>query len=50
MEEIFKNFEAKKAEILKAPEVSGVELSPEEQKELLKNVLEASSTNLIKRV
>jgi len=39
MEEIFKNFEAKKAEILKAPEVSGVELSPEEQKELLKNVV-----------
>lgn len=39
MEEIFKNFEAKKAEILKQSETQEVELSAEKQKEILKNAV-----------
>jgi len=39
MEEIYKNFEAKKAEALQQPENKEGELSPEKQKEILKEVI-----------
>lgn len=39
MEEIFKNFEAKKAEVLRHAESQEVELSAEKQKEILKDVV-----------
>jgi len=40
MEEIFKNFEAKKAEVLKQSEAKETELSLERQKEILKEVVD----------
>ena len=39
MEEIIKNFEAKKAEALKQPEVKESGLSPEKEKEILKDAV-----------
>ena len=39
MEEIIKNFEAKKAEVLKQPEIKENGLSPEKEKEILKDVV-----------
>jgi len=39
MEEILKNFEAKKAEVLKQPETQETELSAEKQKEILRDVV-----------
>jgi len=39
MEEIFKKFEAKKAEILEQSENKEAELSPEKQKEILKDAV-----------
>jgi hypothetical protein len=39
MEEIFKNFEAKKAEVLKQSETKEGGLSPEKEKEILKNAV-----------
>jgi len=39
MEEIIKNFEAKRAEVLKQPEIKEGELSVEKQKEILKDVV-----------
>lgn len=39
MEEIYKNFEAKKAEALQQPENKEGELSPEKQKEILKEAI-----------
>jgi len=39
MEEILKSFEAKKAEALTQPELAGEELSPEKQKEILKEAV-----------
>lgn len=39
MEEILKNFEAKKAEVLKQPETRETELSAEKQKEILRDAV-----------
>jgi hypothetical protein len=39
MEEIIKNFEAKKAEVLKQPEIKEGGLSAEKQKEILRDVI-----------
>jgi hypothetical protein len=39
MEEIIKNFEAKRAEVLKQPEIKEEGLSVEKQKEILKDVV-----------
>lgn len=46
MEEIIKNFEARKAEILKQPETKEAGLSPEKEREILKNAVYEKVMNI----